>query len=47
MSDCLITSVRILHVEARLASGSQQFVDADTMVRMCTYPPVQSMHNYL
>lgn len=31
MSDCLLTAVRVLHVEARLASGSEAFVDADTM----------------
>jgi hypothetical protein len=42
MSDCLLTAIRVLHVEARLASGAASFVDADTMLPILLYALAQA-----
>lgn len=42
MSDCLLTAVKALHVEARLASGSDSFVDADTLFPILLYALTQA-----
>lgn len=42
MSDCLITGIKALHVEARLASGSKTFVDADTLFPVLLYALAQA-----
>ncbi len=42
MSDCLLTAIRVLHVEARLASGATTFVDADKMLPIFLYALAQA-----